>query len=341
MIPTRSFFMALIAVTFLGGATQAKAGPLRDLIRERMQGDSASDETSDMGDVSGKSCAEWSEKAKSSRRMKPDANRTPPDVADAAYGNEPLQKMDVFFAKKQSETGAPIIIMVHGGGWCVGDKAGHEMVEPKIARWTTRGFIFISTNYPMVSDGSNAIAQAHHIARATAYVQAHAREWGGDPAKVILMGHSAGAHLVSLVNADAAIRKANAVQPILGTVSLDAGAIDVVTQMPNVYSFLKMRYREAFGTTQAEWIAASPFHVLDRTAAPWLGVCSTKRKDDPCAQARAYADKSNGLGVHAAALPERMSHRAINAELGEQGEYTDGVESFMATLDPTVAALLQ
>ena len=129
--------------------------------------------------------------------------------------------------------------------------------------------------------------------------------------------------------------------PADASVSLDAGAIDVVTQMPNVYSFLKMRYREAFGTTQAEWIAASPFHVLDRTAAPWLGVCSTKRKDDPCAQARAYADKSNGLGVHAAALPERMSHRAINAELGEQGEYTDGVESFMATLDPTVAALLK
>ena len=65
------------------------------------------------------------------------------------------------------------------------------------------------------------------------------------------MGHSAGAHLVSLVNADASIRRVNAVQPLLGVVSLDAGAIDVVRQMPNVYPFLEVRYREAFGDTES------------------------------------------------------------------------------------------
>lgn len=130
-------------------------------------------------------------------------------------------------------------------------------------------------------------------------------------------------------------------QPALGTVSLDAGAVDVVRQMPKVYPFLKERYREAFGNTETEWIAASPFHRLDPQAAPWLGVCSTTRKDDPCGQARAYADKSNGLGVKASVLPQRKGHGAINSELGLPGEYTHGVEAFMASLDPVVAGLLR
>ena len=100
---------------------------------------------------------------------------------------------------------------------------------------------------------------------------------------------------------------------LLGTVSLDAGAVDVVKQMPNVYPFLKTRYREAFGDTEAQWVTASPYHRLDRSAAPWLGVCSTTRKDDPCGQARAYVAKSRGLGVMADMLTEGAGDMDANA----------------------------
>ena len=320
---------------------QATAGPLRDRLRER-QAHAEAGELSDMG-ANSLSCAEWSKKVE---RLQQRASRrsaaSTPDLGDVAYGPDTRQKLDVFLPKSADKSpGAPIVLMVHGGGWCVGDKAAGKVTENKVARWVRKGFIVVSANYPMVGDGSNALAQAHHIAKATAFVQAKAGDWGGDPKRVILMGHSAGAHLVSLVNADASIRSANAVGPILGAISLDAGAIDVVRQMPNVYSFLKVRYHEAFGDSESEWIAASPFHKLDQTAAPWLGVCSTTRKDDPCAQASAYADKSNGLGVRASALPQRKNHSAINADLGTPGDYTRAVEAFMAALDPVVARLLQ
>lgn len=264
-----------------------------------------------------------------------------PDLADVAYGPEPLATLDVYLPKGQVAGGAPLIMMVHGGGWCVGDKGGSQMVANKVARWVSQGFVFLSVNYPMVNDGADALAQAGAIAGAAAFVQAHAGEWGGDGRRLILMGHSAGAHLVSLVNADAHLRAAHGVRPLLGTVSLDAGAIDVVKQMPNVYPFLKARYREAFGDTEVGWIAASPFHQLDPTAAPWLGVCSTQRKDKPCDQAQAYADKSQGLGIRAAVLPEPMNHGEINSALGAPGRYTDDVEAFMASLDPVVAARLK
>jgi acetyl esterase/lipase len=214
------------------------------------------------------------------------------------------------------------------------------VTQNKVARWTPKGFLFVSVNYPMVSQGSDALAQAHHIARAVAFIQRNAKGWGGDPNRLILIGHSAGAHLVSLVNADAKLRAMENARP-LGVISLDAGAIDVVQQMPRVYPAMKLRYREAFGESEAGWIAASPLHQLDGGAAPWLGVCSTRRKDDPCGQARAYAEKSQSLGVRAVVLPEAKSHGEINKEVGLPGDYTEAIERFMASLDPLVATLLK
>jgi hypothetical protein len=138
------------------------------------------------------------------------------------------------------------------------------------------------------------------------------------------------------VNADAAIRSKQGVKRVLGTVSLDSGATNVVTQMPKTVRLLKERYLEAFGTTEQSWIAASPYHQLSASAAPWLGVCAARRPDDPCGQAEEYAAKSNGLGIRAEVQSEKKSHGAINSKLGEEEAYTAAVERFMASLDPVV-----
>ncbi len=334
------FVSAFTLVTLAAGlSTDLHAGPLRERLRARAaQG--GGDGMAEFGGAM--SCADWAKRVDRMAQRSQGRDAGPaPDRADVAYGPAPRERMDVFLPKTAVPGGAPIIVMVHGGGWCVGDKAMAGVTANKVARWVSRGFVFVSANYPMVNDGADARAQGGEIAKAAAFVQAHAAEWGGDPARVILMGHSAGAHLVSLVNADAELRRAHGVRPLLGTVSLDAGAIDVVTQMPNVYPFLKQRYREAFGEREAQWIAASPYHRLDRTAAPWLGVCSTTRKDDPCGQASAYVEKSRGLGLRAEALPQPMSHGAINNDLGMDSDYTRDVEAFLAALDPAVAALLR
>lgn len=339
-------WLIVIAAVLAVMSGQAAAGMLRDRLlarqSEQTQGAAGKDEFA--GAMGGaKSCADWAKlvdrlQARMSRR-----NPGPsPDRANLAYGEQPLQTLDVFLPKAATSRGAaPIIVMVHGGGWCVGDKANLGVTQNKVARWVPKGFLFVSVNYPMVSQGSDALAQAHHIARAVAFVQANAAVWGGDPHRLILIGHSAGAHLVSLVNADAKLRAMENVQPLLGVISLDAGAINVVEQMPRVYPAMKQRYREAFGEVESGWVAASPFHQLDSSAAPWLGVCSTLRKDDPCGQARAYVEKSQGLGVRAVILPEAKSHGEINKEVGLPGDYTEAIERFMASLDPLVATLLK
>ncbi|HEX8963796.1 MAG TPA: alpha/beta hydrolase [Rhodocyclaceae bacterium] len=340
---------ALAVILVALACAGAQAGPLGERIRERRQQmrQAAADDGSAAADIGAEfggslSCEQWRRKLDRLQQLAPGRGAGPaPDQRDVAYGPGPLEKLDVFLPKARGGQPAPIILMVHGGGWCAGDKQAASVTSNKVARWTAKGFVFASVDYPMVADGADALAQANSVARAAAYVQAQAARWGGDPGRLILIGHSAGAHLVSLVNADADIRRASRMRPILGTVSLDAGALDVVAQMPHVYPFLRTRYREAFGDSERGWVAASPYHRLDTTAAPWLGVCSTERKDDSCGQARAYAEKSNGLGIRAAVLPEDKNHGAINKELGLPGSYTAAVETFMSGLDPVVAALLR
>lgn len=262
------------------------------------------------------------------------------DRKDIAYGAKPRERLDVFLQTRYS-TPAPIIVMVHGGGWCVGDKTLKSVTKNKVDHYVPKGFVFVSVNYPMVADGAAVPAQAESVARALAYVQQHAHDWGGDEQRIITMGHSAGAHLVSLVDADARLRARMNVKRVLGVVSLDSGATNAVTQIRGrTAPKIRERYLEAFGRDEAQWAAESPYHLIDASASPWLGVCSSLRKDNSCGQANELADKARALGVRAQVLPQDRKHGAINADLGLPGPYTDAVDEFIASLDPSLRAVL-
>ncbi|MBZ8141676.1 esterase [Rubrivivax gelatinosus] len=335
---------AVVLIALLGTSSlQAWAqGERRGFFERRAASqDAAADDGGLAGEFGSGSCAERDRQVQrlmrsplGARLQGPD-----PDLRDVAYGSKPRQRLDVFLPKGGNKP-APVIVMVHGGGWCVGDKNAAGVTRAKSAHWGRQGFVFVSVNYPMITDGSRALQQAADVARAVAFVQQHAADWGGDGQRVILVGHSAGAHLVSLVNADARLRKEHGVGPIVGVVSLDSGATNTVTQMQKAMPRMKARYEEAFGSSEDGWIHASPYHQLDRSAAPWLGVCSTRRADAPCEQARQYADKSNALGVKAAVLPVDKGHGAINKETGEAGAMTDEIDRFLGALDPALQARL-
>ena len=256
------------------------------------------------------------------------AARLPADARidrDLAYGADPQQHLDVYTPAHAK--GAPIILLVHGGAWTVGDKAAPGFVFDKVTRYLPRGYVIASSNYRM-SRQPNPLDQADDIARALAFVQAKAPSWGGDPARVLLLGHSAGAHLVSLLAADPRIVTRRSGAPWIGTIALDSAAFDIVEIMQHKhYAF----YDRVFGQERALWIEASPFHRLTTAPAPMLVVCSTLR-NDACPQARAFAAKAAGLGGNVTVLPVDLTHAQINKELGQPGRYTAAVEEFMHSL---------
>ena len=244
---------------------------------------------------------------------------------DVAYGPDPAQRIDVYLPPQTDH--APILFMVHGGGWRRGDKDNPGVVDNKVAHWVPQGVIFVSVNYRMMPE-AEPLTQAEDVARAMAKVQELAPGWGGDAGNVILMGHSAGAHLVALINAAPEIGTAQGAKPWKGAVLLDSGAMDVPAIMTARHPAL---YDKAFGGDPAEWQAASPLHRLDGPMQPVLAVCR-KRGDWSCPPNRAFASKAKSLGSEVDVLPMALSHGEINSELGLPGAYTERVDAFMRGL---------
>jgi len=221
--------------------------------------------------------------------------------------------------------------MVHGGAWRWGDKGATGVVQNKVTRWVSEGFIFISANYRLLPK-ADPLEQAQDIASAFAKAQSRAASWGGDPRKFIVMGHSAGAHLVALLTASPYMAFKLGAKPWLGTILLDSAAFDIVKLMEAKHAYL---YDLAFGKDPAYWRAASPLHVLSETAIPFLAVCSTRRMDS-CSQAAQFVTEAESLNVHASVLEQDLSHKDINLQLGLEGSYTDAVELFMGWLNASV-----
>ena len=249
-------------------------------------------------------------------------------VRNVAYGSNPAQRFDVYLPA--GARNAPVVFYVHGGGWANGDKTNPGL-ENKLDYWLPKGYAVVSTNYRMLP-AAMPLEQARDVARALAAAQRSAGEWGLDARRFVLMGHSAGAHLVALLGADPRLLAEAGAQRPRGVVALDSGALDVPALMgqPRVPKL----YVEAFGRERAGWAIASPTDRLTRAALPMLVVCSEQRRfpTSPCDEGRAYARKAATLGVAVQVLPEPMRHGPINRELGQPSAYTRRVTEYIDAL---------
>ncbi len=97
----------------------------------------------------------------------------------------------------------PVAILVHGGGWSGGDKAGSNHpgdgadISPWFAPLTAAGFTWFSINYRLAPQ-NRWPACLEDVQTAIRWVKVHAAEFKGDPRRIVLVGHSAGGHLVCL-----------------------------------------------------------------------------------------------------------------------------------------------
>ena len=114
-------------------------------------------------------------------------------AANLPYGQGPRQKLDVYSPKDAGKH--PVVVFFYGGSWTTGEKARYRFVGAALAE---RGFVAVLPDYRLypevkfpefMNDG----------ARAVAWTESHAAEYGGDPTRIVLMGHSAGAHMAALL----------------------------------------------------------------------------------------------------------------------------------------------
>ncbi len=275
---------------------QAQAGLLRDFIKEHIQ-----------GKASGNS------------------SKISPAFENVAYGEDKKQVVDVYIP--QNASNSPIIVMVHGGAWKYGDKTMRGNISSKASHYVRNGYIFVSVDYRLLPTPPDK--QAQDVARALAMVQEKAHSWGGDTSRIVLMGHSAGAHLVALLSANPVAWKSFGLKPWAGTVSFYSAALDLVTIMSGKHVSL---YDDAFGKNKEYWVQNSPLSQLSGDAVPILAICSATRKDDSCANAQIFVDAGNSLGKSYKIFPVEKNHKEIIADLGVDHDYTDRIDQFVESV---------
>src|SRR6476469_9027720 len=144
------------------------------------------------------------------------------DIPYVAKGPE-RQVRDVHYQKDAKNL--PVVFWIHGGGWQAGDK---KEVQIKPKAFTEKGFVFVSTNYRLLPhvDMETIVRDVAHSIR---WVHDHIAEYGGDPDRLLVMGHSAGAQLAALVCTDDRYLKAEGVplSIVKGCVPVDGDTFDV------------------------------------------------------------------------------------------------------------------
>ena len=118
--------------------------------------------------------------------------------ADLAYGADKQQGLDVYVPDGPVAAPRPLIVFWHGGRWSFGDKNDYRFVG---AALTELGCVVVVPNYRHY-DQVKMPGFMDDAARAALWAVAHGGEFGADPLRLYLMGHSAGAHMAALVALD-------------------------------------------------------------------------------------------------------------------------------------------
>ncbi|HKI18963.1 MAG TPA: family 16 glycoside hydrolase [Isosphaeraceae bacterium] len=243
------------------------------------------------------------------------------DIPYAAPPHE-RQVLDVYSPPGAKDR--PVVFWIHGGGWQAGDKSSVQ-IKPKA--FTDKGFVFVSTNYRLLPH-VEMVTIVGDIAKSIRWVHDHIAEYGGDPRRLLVMGHSAGAQLAALVCTDDRYLKAEGLSLaiIKGCVPVDGDTYDVPAIIETAETRRRVHglpqatygHREKFGNDPAKHrdLSAVTHVARDKGIPPFL-IMHVAEHPDTGAQAQRLAGVLNGAGVPVRVFGAREStHNRINADLG-------------------------
>ncbi|MBU7579162.1 MAG: alpha/beta hydrolase [Porphyrobacter sp.] len=235
-----------------------------------------------------------------------------------SYGSDSLQALDLWVPQGTSK--APLVLFVHGGGWKRGSK-DNAVGRAMPAHMLAQGYAFASIDYRLVPKNT-VEEQAADVAAALAHILKRADALGIDRTRVVLTGHSAGAHLVALVGTDERYLKKVGLSfaDLKGVMPNDGAAYDVTAQIADAGAMMKDTYTQAFGTDPARHKALSPTLQAAAPNAPAFLLLHVQRPD-AVAQSKALAEalKKGGAQAEVAGFPGEglQGHMEINRKLGQ------------------------
>jgi acetyl esterase/lipase len=152
---------------------------------------------------------------------------------DLAYGPGPRQKLDVFAPRAAAEA-APVLVFFYGGGWHVGEKSEYEFAGRAFA---AQGFITVVPNYRLAPEAKFPDF-LEDCASAVKWVQANIASYGGDPRRIVMCGHSAGAYNAVMLALDTRYARQG---------GFDLASIKGVAGLSGPYDFLPLDSKLSIG----------------------------------------------------------------------------------------------
>lgn len=243
------------------------------------------------------------------------------DIAYAGSQDE-RQKLDIY--APQGARNLPVVFWIHGGGWQAGDRTS---IQAKPQAFVNKGFVFVSTGYRLLPN-VEMVDIFRDIAKSLRWVHDHIAEHGGDPSRILVMGHSAGAQLAALISIDDRYLKAEGLSLaiIKGCVPVDGDTFDVPAIIEVAETrcrahglpLPKVGHRVKFGNDPAKHRDYSAVtHVAKDKGIPPFLILHVGEHPDTSAQAQRLAAVLKDAGIPAKLFAAKeTTHGRINENLG-------------------------
>lgn len=262
--------------------------------------------------------------------------------ADVAYveSGHPRQVLDIYTSGNDREL--PVIFWIHGGGWQTGDKSDVQ-IKPRV--FTERGYVFVSTNYRLLPE-VDMETLVDDVAEAFGWVYRNIERYGGDPQRIYVMGHSAGAQLAALICTDDRYLKDQDVpfEVLQGCVPVDGDTYDI----PAIIMTAELRqtlhqlplptfgHRVKFGNDPDKHVHFSAVtHVAKGKGIPPFLILHVAGHPNTTAQARRFAHVLAAADVAVTVFAAReTTHSKLNQDLGRPDDpATEKLFEFLDSLN--------
>jgi len=235
----------------------------------------------------------------------------------------------------------PVVFWIHGGGWQTGDKTS---VQLKPQWFTARGFVFVAANYRLLPEVSMEDL-TRDVAKALGWVRLHIAAHGGDPRRILVAGHSAGAQLAALLCTDERYLAAEGITftALLGCVPVDGDTYDIPAIIETAETRRRVHglpqatfgHREKFGNDPAKHrdFSAVTHVARDKGIPPFL-ILHVADHPDTSAQATHLGAVLRDAGISVRVFgAKETNHTKLNANLGADGDpATSELEAFVHSL---------
>ncbi len=260
---------------------------------------------------------------------------------DIPYATPAVERQVLDIHAPKDAKNLPVVFWIHGGGWQAGDKSSVQ-VKPKA--FVDRGFVFVSTNYRLLPKVEMETI-FRDVAKSLGWVHKNIADHGGDPTRIFVMGHSAGAQLAALLCIDDRYLKAEGVpfSVLKGCVPVDGDTYDVPAIIETAETRrrvhgepqAKVGHREKFGNDPEKHRDYSAVtHVAKGKGIPPFLILYVADHPDTSAQARRLASVLKGAEIPATLFGAReTNHSKLNDTLGVADDPgTKALDTFLAGL---------